>query len=92
MPTRSDDQYQWIPDEIMVRVVEGEEADSMPAMAAPHLPEAGVYAPSFSLWDGAPVLDLLFRASDAPKQKGRLAPVLFVNLFLPQDDGPQYLL
>jgi hypothetical protein len=92
MLTRSDVQYQWIPDENLVRVVEGEEADAMRVMAASHLPEAGVYAPSFSLWDGTPVLDLLFRALDAPKQKGRLAPVLVVNLILPQDDGLTYLL
>ena len=92
MLTVSEAQCKWVPDEILVRVVEGDADDMRGQSVAPHRPEAGVYAPTFSLWDGAPVLDLLFRAAEAPKQKGRPAPVLFVNLFLPQDDHPQPML
>jgi len=86
MPSRSDVPNQWLPKEIFVRVVEGVEAM---VMAAPHPPEADVYAPSFNLWDGAPLLDLLFKATDAPKSKGRAAPVLFLNLLMPTDDSSQ---
>jgi hypothetical protein len=85
MPSRSDAQYQWLPEEIFVRVVEGSEAMFMAARP----PEADVYAPSFHLWDGAPLLDLLFKAIDAPKTKGRAAPVLFLNLLMPTDDSSQ---
>jgi hypothetical protein len=86
MPSRSEVQYQWLPDEIYVRVVEG--ADAM-LMAAPRPLEADVYAPSFHLWDGAAVLDLLFKAADAPKEKGRASPMLFLNLVMPKDDTSQ---
>ena len=88
MTTRSDGQYQWVPEEILVRVVEDVPSDYT-APARPHRPEAGVYAPSFSLWDGVTVLDLLFKASDMPKQKGRPAPVLFLNLLVPKDESSQ---
>ena len=91
MTTRSDVQYQWLPEEILVCVVEAGDG-VYPPVAGPHWPEAGVYAPSFNLWDGAPVLDLLFKATDAPKQKGRPAPVLLLNLLLPKDDSPERLL
>jgi hypothetical protein len=91
MSTRSDDQHAWFPQEILVRVVEGDE-EAFLAGAMLRQPEAGVYAPSFSLWEGAPVLALLFKATDAPKPKGRPAPVLFLNLHLPKDDSPEYLL
>jgi hypothetical protein len=87
MATRSDVHYAWMPEEILVRVVE-EEPNYLVA-AAGHRPEAGIYAPSFSLWDGAPLLDLLFQAAEGAKPKGRLAPVLLVNLFLPRDDSNQ---
>jgi hypothetical protein len=86
MPSRSEVQYQWSPEEILVRLVEGAEALGG---AATRGPEAGVYAPSFNLWDGAPVLDLLFKAIDAPKQKGRPAPMLVLNLLLPKADSSQ---
>jgi hypothetical protein len=79
-----------MPEEILVRVVE-EEPNYLLA-AAVHRPEAGIYAPSFSLWDGAPLFDLLFQVADTAKPKGRPAPVLLVNLFLPKDDSHQLLL
>jgi hypothetical protein len=88
MATRLDVQLPWMPDDILVRVVEGVEA-GIPALAPPNRPEAGVYAPSFNLWDGAPVLDLLFKATDRPKQKGWMAPVLLLNLVLPKDESSQ---
>ena len=91
MPTRSDVQTPWVPQDILVRVVEGDE-EAFLAGTALHLPEAGVYAPSFSVWEGAPVLELLFKAGDARKLKGRPAPVLFLNLHLPKDDNPEFLL
>jgi hypothetical protein len=90
MTSRSDMQYAWMPEEILVRVVE-EEPNYLLATVA-QWPEAGIYAPSFSLWDGAPLLDLLFQAADMAKPKGRSAPVLLVNLFLPKDDNDQLLL
>jgi hypothetical protein len=85
MATRSDVYSAWMPKEILVRVVE--EEPNYFSVAAGHRPEAGIYAPSFSLWDGGPLLDLLFQAADASKPKGRPAPVLLVNLFLPKDDS-----
>jgi len=86
MPNRSEVQYPMLPDEIYVRIVEGAEAM---LMAQPQPSEVDIYAPSFHLWDGAPVLDLLFKAADAPRQKGRAAPVLFLNLLMPMDDSSQ---
>ena len=87
--TMDSGQFRWVPEEIVVRVVESDQPVSL-SNRLPG-PEAGEYAPSFSLWDGAPVLDLLFQAGDLPKLKGRVAPVLFLNLFVPSDDSSPYL-
>ncbi len=86
MPSRSVVDYPRLPDEIYVRVVEGAEAMLM-AQSQPR--QVDVYAPSFHLWDSAPLLDLLFNAVDAPKQKGRASPMLFLNLLMPKDDSSQ---
>ena len=82
--------FQWLPKEIIVRVVEG--ADSYAPFAQPELHEAGVYDPVFSLWDGAALLDFLFEATDKPKQGNGLAQVLLLNLRLPKPDSAQFLL
>ncbi len=86
MPSRSEVGFPRLPDEIYVRVIEGGEAIFM---AQPQSPQADVYAPSFHLWDSAPLLDLLFNAVDAPKQKGQASPMLFLNLLMPKDESYQ---
>ncbi len=86
MSSRSGVGYPRLPDEIYVRGVEGAEAMLM-AQQPPRQVDA--YAPSFHLWDSAPILDLLFNAVDAPKQKGRVSPVLFLYLLMPYDDSLQ---
>jgi hypothetical protein len=86
MPSHSEVEYPRLPDEIYVRVVEGAEAV---LMAQPQPRQVDVYAPSFHLWDSAPLLDLLFNAADAPRQKGRASPMLFLNLLVPNDDSSQ---
>jgi len=87
MPSRSEVGYPRLPDEIYVRVVEGAEAM---LMAQRQPPQADAYAPSFHLWDSAPLLDLLFSAADSPKQKGRVSPMLFLNLIMPINDSSQF--
>ncbi len=86
MSSRLEGGYPRLPDEIYVRIVEGAEAMLM-AQQPPR--QVDVYAPSFHLWDSAPLLDLLFNAVDAPKQKGRASPMLFLNLLMPNDDSFQ---
>ncbi len=86
MPSRSVVEYPRLPDEIYVRVVEGSEA-MLRAQRQP--PQVDAYAPSFHLWDSAPLLDLLFNAADTPKQKGRVSPMLFLNLLMPMNDSSQ---
>ncbi len=86
MSSRSEIGYPRLPGEIYVRVVEG--ADAM-LMAERPPRQVDVYAPSFHLWDSAPLLDLLFNAVDTPKQKGQASPVLFLNLLMPTDNSFQ---
>ena len=86
MPSQLEVEYPQLPDEIYVRVVEGAEAMLMAQRQPPHV---DTYAPSFHLWDSAPLLDLLFNAADAPKQKGRVSPMLFLNLLMPMNDSSQ---
>lgn len=81
---------QWLPDEIIVHLVE--EPDGYAAFAQPEQPEAGVYNPVFSLWDGAPLLDFLFEATDKSNQKNGLAQVLLLDLRLPKAEEAQFLL
>jgi hypothetical protein len=88
MATRADGYTPLVLEDILVRVVE---ADYV-AMPASYRLATDAYAPSFNLWDGAPVLDLLLKAADAPKQKGRPAPVLLLNLLVPKEDSSQRLL
>ncbi len=80
---------EWVPSEIIVRVVED---DGWAALAQPRRPEAGVYDPSFSLWDGLALLDYLSQVTDIPKRRGEPAPVLLLNLLVPRNDSAQPLL
>jgi hypothetical protein len=54
----------WLPDEIIVRVLEEAEDN---VVIPGRRPEAGIYDPVFSLWDGGPLLDFLFQATGTPK-------------------------
>ncbi len=79
----------WIPSEIIVRIVEEAEDSWGMTFAQSRRPEAGVYDPSFNVWDGPALLDYLFTVTDIPKRGSQPAPVLLLNLLLPKPDGAQ---
>lgn len=78
----------WVPDEIIVQVIEAAEPGGAVG-GLPRRPEAGVYAPSFNLWEGSALLDFLFQATATPKPKDELPPLLLLNLLLPKADTTQ---
>jgi hypothetical protein len=81
---------EWLADEIIVRLLN--QAEGGAASTPPGAPEAGVYDPVFSVWDGAPLLDFLFAATGKDKPGSGYAKVLLLNLRLLPENDAEFLL